>query len=398
MYKDDGKLNVELLADVGDIAQRLRNLDKKLSLDLNDPRLKTEFQNSKIPPINAKKRATEPPPAKDEKSNSQCSNETITTGETSTGRRASAAAQIAQDITERITGPIASVSACANSSSNHPSADIGSHSQSRRYSNKQVEDIILEFYEKHLIYHQNQEKESRLVGITGEASEPRKSRIQRLSDTDSNKNNMNNLLQSKTESKCSSYHGETADTSLSGTTTPSSSSATALATTTTLTEQTKSKKELTAESTETNVINFGKRNSLANQPMPEIQISNSDEQVKPRKSIAESTFESKDIDRDIGSTDDTKGVTYETTVTGGTCSHYCAGWQTSIYNNQLNDDDLRTLVMELKHKIEFTERMNWLCEYFCDYYCHVFLHNLHTMVGNIVVSCVSTLPNMVFIH
>lgn len=382
MYKDDGKLNVELLADVGDIAHRLRNLDKKLSLDLNDPRLKTEFQNSKIPPINAKKRATAPPTAEDEKSNNQCSNETITTGETSTGRRASAAAQIAQDIGERIIGPIASASgsACANTSStNHPSSDIGSHSQSRRYSNKQVEDIILDFYEKHLIYHQNQEKDTRLVGVTGEASEPSKSRIQRLSDTDSNKNNMNNLLQSKTESKCSSYHGETADTSLSGTTTSTSSSSS---------EQIKLKKELTTESTETNVINCGKRNSLANQPMPEIQISNSDEQAKPRKSLAESTFESKDIDRDIGSTDDTIGVTYETTVTGGTCSHYCAGWQTSIYNNQLNDDDLRTLVMELKHKIEFTERMNWLCEYFCDY-CRLFLHVLHSRYGRpyIVVNC-----------
>lgn len=363
MYKDDGKLNVELLADVGDVAHRLRNLDKKLSLDLNDPRLKIEFQNSKIPPINAKKRATAPPTAENEKSNSQCTNETITAGETSTGRRASVAAQIAQDISERISCP--SESSSVNSSLNNPSSDIGSHSQSRRYSNKQVEDIILDFYEKHLIYHQNQEKEARLFAVTSEASEPRKSRIQRLSDTDSNKNNMNNLLQSKTESKCSSYHGETADTSLSGTSTSLSSSSSAIAlATTTLTEQTKSNKGLTAESTETNVINCVKRNSLANQPMPAIQISNSDEKVKPRKSIAESTIDSKDIDRDIGLTDDTKSVTYETTITGGTCSHYCAGWQTSIYNNQLNDDDLRALVVELKQKIEFTERMNWLCEYF----------------------------------
>lgn len=38
MFKDNGELNVELLAEVGGIAHRLRNLDEKLALNLDDPR------------------------------------------------------------------------------------------------------------------------------------------------------------------------------------------------------------------------------------------------------------------------------------------------------------------------------------------------------------------------
>lgn len=45
MYKDNGKLNVELLAEVGDIAHRLRNLDEKLALNLDDPRYQQAIQH-----------------------------------------------------------------------------------------------------------------------------------------------------------------------------------------------------------------------------------------------------------------------------------------------------------------------------------------------------------------
>lgn len=110
-------------------------------------------------------------------------------------------------------------------------------------------------------------------------------------------------------------------------------------------------------------INFGKRHSLATQQMPEIQISNSDEQMKPRRSIAE-LYEHKETDNKSSSSDTDIQKTNEAAATaGGICGHYCAGWQPSIFQGQLSDEDLHALVMELKRKIEFTERMNWLCKY-----------------------------------
>ncbi|XP_055326825.1 high affinity cGMP-specific 3',5'-cyclic phosphodiesterase 9A isoform X3 [Sitodiplosis mosellana] len=342
MYKDNGKINVELLAEVGDIAHRLRSLDKRLALNLNDPRLQHELQQSQTTTADS---SDEPTP------DHQCS---------SSERRPSLAAQIAQDIGDRISG------------GNSAGAPDSEALQQRRYSSKQVEDIILEFYEKHLIYHQNLEKE-RLVATstTDTETEPRRSRIFRLTSGDTN--NMSNLPSSIASTKCStSKSGENADSHVN-----EDSS---------LTEQTTSKlNELTAEpSKPETTTGSGKRNSIANQPMPEIQISNSDEPPKPRKSLTE-LFEPKEPTI-ADSTSNEKSDTYETSatititttttattttttssstspITGGVCGHYCAGWQTSIWHNQLDDDVLRTLVMELKHKIEFTERMNWLLNF-----------------------------------
>lgn len=316
MYKDNSKINVSLLAEVGDIANRLRSLDKRLALNLDDPRYQQELQQC---------------PAA-----AHCSSESKTEHQCSE-RRPSSAAQIAQDIGDRISGS-------AGTSDSEPSQQQQQQYQpQRRYSSKQVEDIILEFYEKHLIYHQSVEKE-RLASATAETTEPIRSRIYRL--TDGHLNNMSNLPSSKASNKCSSSNlGDNADSNVSGDN---------------LTEQTTKQNELTAELSEQTTAASGKRNSIANQPMPEIQISNSDEPPKTRKSLTE-PYEPKEPTAE--STEEKAGIIDSTIATGGSCGHYCAGWQTSIWNNQLDENVLRTLVMELKHKIEFTERMNWLCKY-----------------------------------
>lgn len=356
MYKDNGKINVELIAEVGDIAHRLRSLDKRLALNLDDPRLQYELQNCPLTTATTAHTSTD-----ESKPDHQCSS--------TSERRPSLAAQIAQDIGDRISGGSAAAAA--------PDPEA---LQQRRYSSKQVEDIILEFYEKHLIYHQNLEKERWAATFARENEiEPRRSRILQLTSGDSN--NMSNLPSSTASTKCStSNSGENADShvsrdNLSEQTTSKHSELTAepnkLSTTTTTTAST------------TPITASGKRNSIANQPMPEIQISNSDEQPKPRKSLTEqqlfeprepivdSTSEEKSAVHEQSTTITITTTTTTTTtttsstspITGGICGHYCAGWQTSIWSNQLDDDVLRTLVMELKHKIEFTERMNWLCKY-----------------------------------
>lgn len=338
MYKDNGKIDVELLAEVGDIAHRLRSLDERLALNLDDPRIQQELQHCQT---SAAQSSDEPP------SDHQC---------TSSERRSSLAAQVAQNIGDRI----------SDASSTAPAPEA---TQQRRYSSKQVEDIILEFYEQHLIYHQNLEKERLATSAGTETNEPRRSRIYRLTIGDSN--NMNNSPSSTANDKCSTSNtGDNIDSLGDGklfeqiTTIPNDSTdESSEKTTSTAT---------TAEAVTTTTASGGKRNSIAIQQMPEIQISNSDEQPKTRKSLTIEQFEQKDSIDD--STSDEKSATHETptatttttasgTGTGGICGHYCAGWQTSIWNNKFDDDVLRKLVMELKHKIEFTERMNWLCKY-----------------------------------
>lgn len=113
--------------------------------------------------------------------------------------------------------------------------------------------------------------------------------------------------------------------------------------------------------------------------MPEIQISGSDEDRPARAIVQPEIDDSSDGGGgggvggggggggSAGGGGSGGGSSFEGTGTG-TCSHYCGGWQSSICANQLSDDDLRKLVVELKRKVEFTERMNWLCEYiFCSF-------------------------------
>lgn len=345
MYKDNGKINVELLAEVGDIAHRIRSLDERLASSgyLDDPRYLQQQEHYQGASAHSSSDT-------ESKSEHQCSE-----------RRTSSAAQIAQDIGDRLSssaGALDSESTQSQPQQQQPSQQQPPQPhqlQQRRYSSKQVEDIILEYYEKHLIYHQNLEKQ-RLVNSAPEITEPRRSRIYRLTGGDSY--NMNNASSSKESNTCStSNSGDNADINVS---------IDHLAT-----EQTTKPNELTADltseptTTATVTTNpaIGKRNSIANQPMPEIQISNSDEQPKPRKSLTtEQQHEPKEPPTDSGE-DKADPYGIPTTTTGGICGHYCAGWQTPTWSNQLDDDVLRSLVMELKHKIEFTERMNWLCKY-----------------------------------
>lgn len=353
MYKDDGKINVELLAEVGDIAQRLRNLDKRLALDLNDPRYLQQLQHYQGVAASAAS-----------KSEPQCSE-----------RRPSLAAQIAQDISDRL-------SASAGTSDTESSPSSPSHTsqqqpqppsqQQRRYSSKQVEDIILEFYEKHLIYHQQKVESERSAKTVPTIDEPKRSRIYRLTSGDSY--NMSNVSTSTDPAKCStSNFDENAVRNLDG---ANSSIDRAGKPSESIPESTRSELETTTTtSTSTTAVTpttsapaGGKRNSFANQPMPEIQISNSDEQPKKCKSLSEQLprAESKESTTIESSEEQQQQAgTYDTTAapTGGNCGHYCAGWQTPSWSNQFDDNVLLTLVMELKHKVEFTERMNWLCKY-----------------------------------
>lgn len=359
MYKDNGKINVELLAEVGDIAHRLRNLDKRLALDLNDPRYLQQLQHYQGVAASAAS-----------KSEPQCSE-----------RRPSLAAQIAQDISDRL-------SASAGTSDTESSPSSPSHTtqpqppptqqQQRRYSSKQVEDIILEFYEKHLIYHQKVESERSATAVST-VDEPKRSRIYRLTEGDSY--NMSNVSTSTDPGKCStSNFDENAVRSVDG---ANSSIDRAGKSSESTSESTRSELETTSTTSvaaaasvtpTTSTPAGGKRNSFVNQPMPEIQISHSDEQPKKCKSLTEqlsqpeskesTTIESsEEQQRQAGTYDTAEAAAAAAAPTGGNCGHYCAGWQIPSWSNQLDDNVLLTLIMELKHKVEFTERMNWLCKY-----------------------------------
>lgn len=91
--------------------------------------------------------------------------------------------------------------------------------------------------------------------------------------------------------------------------------------------------------------------------MPEIQISGSEDDG-PASAVRPEIDDSSGGSGGVGA----GNTGFEGTGTG-TCSHYCGGWQSSICASELSDEDLRKLVVELKRKVEFTERMNWLCEY-----------------------------------
>lgn len=112
MYKDNGKVNVELLADVGDIAHRVRNLDKKLALNLDDPNQPEPQYNQRsiVPSIAPTSTATltDDATAADsltdhleaEQQPNQCTDASSTSS--ATVERRNSAAQIAQDISEKV--------------------------------------------------------------------------------------------------------------------------------------------------------------------------------------------------------------------------------------------------------------------------------------------------------
>lgn len=365
MYKDNGKVNVELLAEVGDIAHRLRNLDERLALDLSDPRYLQQLQHYQ--------------------GAANCSTECESKSEPESEcaeRRPSLAAKLAQDISDRLSAS-ASTSDTAESASSLPSSQSQEesksqpqqqqHQQTRRYSSKQVEDIILEFYEKHLIYHQTLESERLTNSSTAISSdEPKQSRIYRLTDADPY--NMSNLSTSTDPGNCSStnfsnLNSENVVQNLDSDCSPIDRASSIPNESTGSDLITAAASAAAAVTPTTSAPAGGKRNSFANQPMPEIQISNSDEQPKKHKSLSEQLpqNESKESTTIESSGEQQQPASSHelplTTSTGGICGHYCAGWQSTSWSNQLDDNILLTLVMELKHKVEFTERMNWLCKY-----------------------------------
>lgn len=366
MYKDNGKINVELLAEVGDIAHRLRNLDKRLALDLNDPRYLQQAQHYQGAAHCSTERESKSPDTEP-----ACSE-----------RRPSLAAKFAQDISDRLNASASASNTADASSPSLPSTQSQEEPQpqpqyqpTRRYSSKLIEDIILEFYEKHLIYHQQLESERLTNATTQSLDQPTKSRIYRLTDGDPD--NMSNLSASTDPGNCSSSNFSNIDSENAVRNLDSENSSIDRASKPN--ESTTS--ELTAAAaavapTTSGGAAAGKRNSLANQPMPEIQISNSDEQPKKHKSLSEqlpqneskepTTIESNEEQQPHEAT---PSPTLATSTIGGICGHYCAGWQSPSWSNQLDDNILLTLVMELKHKVEFTERMNWLCKYPFLYVC-----------------------------
>lgn len=196
MYKDNGKLDVELLAEVGCIAHRIRNLDEKLALD------QTKSACFKYPyPTSAPKPTLTPTPISATVATVATPAITVDSGHTSPNRKNSThSIQIAQDIGDKLTDISATAAVAVAVATAEPStaqtSDGDSRTNSRaavaaatsaagcggrRYSNKHIEDIILEFYEKHLIYHQNLEKER--IAAQDDTSNIR-SRIYRLTSAD----------------------------------------------------------------------------------------------------------------------------------------------------------------------------------------------------------------------
>lgn len=193
MYKDNGKLDVELLAEVGCIAHRIRNLDEKLALD------RTKSACFKYPypaPASTPSSATVATPSI-----------TVDCEQTSPKRKSSThSIQIAHDIGIKLND--ISSAAADTSKEPHTSDGDGRHiSKSatsaagcggRRYSNKHIEDIILEFYEKHLIYHQNLEKER--IAARDDTQQNR-SKIYRLTSAENhNMNDSSTVAASNTDS------------------------------------------------------------------------------------------------------------------------------------------------------------------------------------------------------
>lgn len=171
MYKDSGKLDVELLAEVGFIANRIRNLDEKLALD----QTKSDFFSYPYP---APASATVKTPSI-----------TVNCEHTSKNREDSKhSIQRAQDIGNKLNDVSSSKPSTAptsdgdNRNTSKSSVSVAGCG-GRRYSNKHIEDIILEFYEKHLIYHRNLEEE-RIAAQ--EATHNIRSKIYHLTSADNN--------------------------------------------------------------------------------------------------------------------------------------------------------------------------------------------------------------------
>lgn len=298
MYKDNGTLDVELLAEVGYIAQRIRDLDVKVS-------------------------ALGPNPLDANTALVHCPNACATTSHCPSNQTASDANS--------------ELKASETSLPIKPSVEL--------------ENAIIEFYEKHLAYHKDKER----AAVQKQFRDKTHSRLYQLSTVGDTMNSGSPSRGSNNASDCSASnqvdgHNKEIERAVAAETNPV---------------------ELNADGETKNIsgssplcgdgaVPLGKRNSVArgsfSQPMPEIQISASEDIV--RTSISAGS----DLQKDPSS----PGSAYSGDGIGrgtGSCGHYCGGWQSAICTDQLSDEDLRNLVLELRRKVEFTERMNWLCKY-----------------------------------
>lgn len=284
MYKDNGTVDVEFLADVGYIANRIRSLDDKLTtlapnpLDANTAQIFCNHPNATALTV----------------TNSQ------------------------------------SCSSNPNQSSNCSGSGIGSSGSSNV---KASEKVITEFYERHQNYHRNRER----AAVEKQFREKSPSKLYHLTNGGDTMNNTN-----RGGSHIDTISESPADIAESSETEPQNVEPIKAAhdDDVTTAQQPQFKRQQTG------------RGSFS-QPMPEIQISTS-EDTDQRKNSVELLQSREPLSPGSPLSSDGGGT--------GSCGHYCGGWQSSICTEQLSDEDLRQLVLELKQRVEFTERMNWLCE------------------------------------
>lgn len=301
MYKDNGTLDVELLAEVGYIAQRIRDLDVKVS-------------------------ALGPNPLDANTALVHCPN------------------------------------ACATTSHCHSIQTVPDANSELKASETvvpikpsiELENAIIQFYEKHLAYHKEKER----AAVQKQFRDKTHSRLYQLSTAGDTMNSGSPSRGSNNASDCSASnrvdsHNKEIERAVAAETGPLELTAEAE------TKDNSSSSPLCGDGTVA-AVSLGKRNSVArgsfSQPMPEIQISASEDIVT--SSISPGSDHQKDPSSS-GSAFSVDGIGRGT----GSCGHYCGGWQSAICTDQLSDEDLRNLVQELRRKVEFTERMNWLCKY-----------------------------------
>lgn len=292
MYKDNGTVDVEFLADVGYIANRVRILDEKLT--------------------------TLPPNPLDAN-------------------------------TAQIFCPHTNASAATA----HPATQTNNSSSSSSVSNvKASERIINEFYDTHQNYHRNRER----AAVEKHFREKSPSKLLKLSNGGHTMNNTNRgEPQNSTIRDNSSAPSDTEVSSIGDTAVAVTRNAHCVDDDdATIAQRAPVKRQQTG------------RGSIS-QPMPEIQISSSEDTEQGTNSgeqIAVSPGSPLNSDERAGT---------------GSCGHYCGGWQSAICTDQLSDEDLRALVVELKQRVDFTERMNWLCEYLAisSFACNKLTHTQH---------------------
>lgn len=276
MYKDNGTVDVELLAEVGYIAHSIRNLDKKLSTLAPNP-LDANTTNVICP---------------DATGSNQC----------------------------------------------HHQSALSSKESSEPKPSSKLENIIIDFYEKHQEFHLDKDR----AAVEQYFRDKSHSRLYQLTSGQDTMNNSNPNRSSNNVSDTSAFQliGDEHKDNI------------------------ESDSNLTPSKSHDATVQCLQRNSVGrgsiSQPMPEIQISNSDD---TNEATATASLDQQHKEQISPSSSPLKIGGGFGGGSGGTCGHYCSGWQSAICSDQLSDEDLRKLVSELKNKVDFTERMNWLCEY-----------------------------------